>query len=270
MQVKERNKPLLLPCLALAVVGILAAVIVLFWPKAPRDPITQPEMTSCVPTNPYSPADFSLSEDGTVTCLTGSAVRGIDVSGFQGEVDWQQVKQSGIEFVFIRVGYRGTTEGGLYKDEMAQDHYEGAMAAGLQVGAYFFSQALSPEEAKEEARFAMEQIVGWELTLPLVYDWEWVDDQSRTAQVDGKTLTACTAAFCQTVSDGGLTPMIYFNTHQALEQLELEQLVDYGFWLAQYDGVLDFPYQVACWQYSCTGTVPGISGHVDMNLYFLI
>lgn len=269
MQVKNKKKAPWLPALCLAAGLLLVVLLVIFRPTEAAPQPTRPELPSRLPANPYSPADFALSEDGTVTCLTGQTVLGIDVSGFQGEIDWQQVKDSGVQFVFIRVGHRGTTEGGLYADEAAQAYYTGAVSAGLQVGAYFFSQAITSEEARQEAAFTLEQIAGWELSLPVVYDWEWVDDQSRTAQVDGQTLTECTLAFCRRIADGGYVPMIYFNTHQALERLEMEALADYDFWLAQYDGALDFPYQVDFWQYSCTGSVPGISGSVDMNLQFV-
>lgn len=231
-----------------------------------RNGITFP---SALEPNPYQSSDFAPDENGYLTCMAGQSRLGIDVSGFQGQIDWQRVKAAGVEFVFIRVGGRGTTQGGLYTDDYAQTYYQGAKAAGLQVGAYFFSQAITPGEAREEAFFVLKQVANWELDLPVVYDWEWVDSTSRTAQMEGGILTRCTEEFCRIIAEAGLSPMIYFNTTQALELLELERLAAYPFWLAQYDTGLHFPYRVDYWQYSCTGRVDGIEGDVDLNLHLL-
>lgn len=229
-------------------------------------PETTAPANSTLEKSPYKPQDFVLTEDGFMTCHAADTQLGIDVSGFQGSIDWEQVKNAGVDFVFIRVGGRGTTEGGLYSDDQAQSYYEGAKQAGLAVGAYFFSQAITPKEAQEEAWFVLELVKDWKLDLPVVYDWEWVSDDSRTAEMTGQLLTHCTQVFCQTVENAGLTPMIYFNYNQGLELLDLEQLSDYPFWLALYEPSVNFPYRVDFWQYSCTGSVPGIQGDVDLNL----
>lgn len=259
--------------------GVLAAVslLVLLAVCLTDRPEAKPQTTahtgitfpSALEENPYEPTDFSQDENGYLTCVAGQSRLGIDVSGFQGQIDWQRVKAAGVEFVFIRVGGRGTTQGGLYTDDYAQTYYQGAKEAGLQVGAYFFSQAISPGEAREEAFFVLKQVADWELDLPVVYDWEWVDSASRTADVEGSMLTRCSEEFCRVIAQAGLSPMIYFNTTQALELLELERLAAYPFWLAQYDTGLHFPYRVDYWQYSCTGRVDGIEGDVDLNLQLL-
>lgn len=255
--------------------GLLAAgllVLIILIALRP-DSQTQPVSETTTPTvssldsNPYSPDDFMLNEDGFMTCLAADSKLGIDVSGHQGDIDWNAVKSAGVEFVFIRVGNRGTTEGKIYPDGYAQDYYAGAKAAGLSVGAYFFSQAITTAEAQEEAWFVLEQLKNWELELPVVYDWEWVGDDARTANMDPQLLTQCTQAFCQIISSAGLRPMIYFNYSQGLELLDLAQLDAYEFWLALYEPAINFPYRVDFWQYSCEGTVPGISGNVDLNLY---
>lgn len=215
----------------------------------------------------YDPDDFVLDENGFMTCLNREYVAGIDVSSHQTEVNWQQVKDAGIEFVFIRVGYRGSTKGTLYEDEKAQDHYIGAKEAGLQIGAYFYSQAITPKEAEEEAWFVLKQIADWELDLPVTYDWEWGGEDSRTTGLSETILTQCNRSFCEIIQNAGLQPMIYFNAYQGLEQMDLQQLEEYPFWLALYDGGLDFPYRVDYWQYTQTGTVPGIEGAVDLNIF---
>lgn len=265
---KQNTKLILWILGGILAVGILllGLLLILDGGQQAETETTAPANTS-LEKNPYAPQDFVLTEDGFMTCLSADARLGIDVSGFQGNIDWKQVKNAGVDFVFIRVGGRGTTEGGLYKDDLAQSYYDGAKKAGLSVGAYFFSQAITPKEAQEEAWFVLDQVKDWELDLPVVYDWEWVSDDSRTAEMTGQLLTHCTEVFCQTVENAGLTPMIYFNYSQGLELLDLERLSDYPFWLALYEPSVRFPYRVNFWQYSCTGSVPGIEGDVDMNLY---
>lgn len=250
-------------------VGILVLCILLLLKPQPQ---AQPDNETTAPTaslpeeNPFGPEDFVTDENGFISCLAGDYKLGIDVSGHQGQIDWSAVRDAGVEFVFIRVGNRGTTEGGIYADASAQDYYAGAKAAGLQVGAYFFSQAVTPAEAQEEAQFVITQVQDWELDLPVVYDWEWVDSTARTADVTGQLLTHCTQVFCESIEKAGLTPMIYFNYSQGLELLDLAALSQYPFWLALYEPYIDFPHRVDFWQYSCTGSIPGIDGDVDLNL----
>ncbi len=217
--------------------------------------------------NVFTPKDFAYDGD-YLTCLTDESILGIDVSRYQGQIDWQQVKDAGVEFVIIRLGFRGYGQGKLNEDAMAQENYRGAKEAGLKVGAYFFSQAITVEEAKEEAHYAMELAQDWQLDMPLVYDWECLADDYRTVQVDARLLTDCTIAFCDTVAEGGYTPMIYFNPNQSRKQMFLAELTGYDFWLAMYSDQMDYQYKVDMWQYTNEGTVPGISGNVDINLYF--
>jgi len=231
---------------------------------------TEPETTTA-PTlapNPYGPADFTYNEAGYLTCSAGNAVLGIDVSEFQQEIDWEQVKNAGIEYVMIRIGWRGQETGRIVEDSMAQANYAGAKAAGLKIGAYFFSQAITEQEAVAEAEFAMNAIRRWKLDMPLVYDWEYVGADARTGSMDPRLLTDCTKAFCDTVALGGYEPMIYFNSYQAEHLLYLEELTEYPFWLAMYTDQMDYPYAVDMWQYSCTGAVPGVPTDVDLNLWF--
>ena len=232
-----------------------------------QPPTTEEPTLPPPPANPYTLFDFALEGD-YITCTAGESVLGIDVSEWQAQVDWDAVKAAGMEFVMIRVGWRGSEQGILAADTCAQRHYQGAKAAGLKVGAYFFSQSISPQEAEEEAVFALQQMEGWQLDMPVVYDWEYIDETSRTARVDARTLTDATKAFCDTVAAAGYSPMVYFNEIQAEQRMYLEELTDYGFWLAQYKDRMHYPYKVDLWQYTCTGRVPGIDGDVDINLYF--
>lgn len=237
-------------------------------PPAQTTPTTQEEMLPMPEESILTPMDFAF--DGQyLTCLSVPSVLGIDVSTHQKQIDWELVKASGVEFVMIRVGYRGTDLGGIYEDERAQRYYEEARAAGLQVGGYFFSQAVSVAEALEEAEFALGVTAHWEMDMPLAYDWEYVSEESRTAYVDDQTLIDCTKAFCGRVEESGREPMVYFNPNQSRKEMYLQELKDYGFWLAMYSGEMNYPYKVDMWQYTADGTVPGVVGPVDINLYFL-
>ena len=257
MTLRKRISPLVL-MLLVAVVLALIFTVALDPAEFHRPPLLE---------NPYSAEDFTL-ENGYLTCTAGESVLGIDVSEFQQDIDWEAMKNAGVEFVFIRVGWRGTESGSINVDKRAQEYYRGAKEAGLQVGAYFFSQAVNVREALEEANFALSVMEGWELDLPLVYDWEYVSDTARTANVDRRTLTDCTKAFCRQVEYGGFEPMVYFNVSQARHLLYLEELTEFRFWLAQYLPGLDFAYRVDFWQYTGQGTVPGIEVPVDLNLWF--
>ena len=255
----------------LALATALVMTLVLMLSLSINRPMPEaPETTAppTVPPSPFLPSDFTYNEDGYLTCSTGTAVLGIDVSEHQNDIDWDLVKAAGVEFVMIRVGWRGQTEGKLTEDTMAQINYAGARAAGLKVGAYFFSQAITEQEAVAEAEFAMDRIRGWELDMPLVFDWEYVGDHARTADMDPGLLTDISVAFCETVALAGYEPMIYFNVFQSEYLLHLEELTQYPFWLAMYSDRMDYPYAVDMWQYSCTGQVAGIETDVDLNLWF--
>ena len=275
----------------IAVGGVLVICLLIFvivalakptqTPPAPETQAYTPESTAAATEGPTGPtylpidrnpiglSDFYTTADGYLECLATPSVLGIDVSEWQGsQIDWQQVKNAGVKFVMIRVGWRGSEQGVLTADTYAQRNYAGASAAGIQVGAYIFSQAITPAEAVEEANYLLDAVKDWNVEMPLVFDWEYIDATSRTANMDARTLTDCAIAFCETIKAAGYTPMVYFNTNQSMEMLYLAELDDYLFWLAQYDTVLRYDYKIDMWQYTETGTVPGIPVNVDINLYF--
>lgn len=237
----------------------------------PTLPLEDPETGEKLPEpekNPYGRLDFQY-EGRYLGCIKAGTMPGIDVSYYQGEIDWEKVKASGIEFAIIRLGYRGYgAEGKLMEDKMAYENLEGALDAGLKVGVYFFSQATNVEEALEEADYVLERIEKYELTMPVIYDWEFVSDEARTAKMDPRTLTDCYLAFCGKVEEAGYTPMVYFNTHMSRTMLYLTELEQYPFWLALYSDRMTFPYRIEMWQYTDSGRVPGIEGNVDVNLMF--
>ena len=219
------------------------------------------------PENPYTESDFYV-QDGFVYCSAVDAKTGIDVSSHQEVIDWATVAQSGVDYAMIRVGYRGYDQGGVHIDSYAEANLQGALDAGLPVGVYFYSQAISVEEAREEAEVVLEFLDGWEITYPVVFDWEWVSADARTAEVSSRMVTDCTLEFCRMVEEAGYTPAVYFNQDLAQNTFRLRELQAYDFWLAQYEDAMTFSYDVDMWQYSCTGSVPGITGNVDLNLCF--
>lgn len=267
------NKKILL--ITITVLLSAALMVTFIFALIPKDPQTPQETTAAttetqfIPeTNPYSPTDFTMIDD-EIICITDDAAKGIDVSQHQGDIDWQQVRQSGIEFVILRVGGRGWGQAGtLYIDDRAQEYYTDAKAAGLKIGAYFFSQAITPEEAREEARFALEQIADWELDLPLAFDWEYIGEEARTSNTDQDTLTQCVLAFCDEIEKTGKETMLYTNPHHAGVGLDLEALDGMNVWIALYSEEMSYPYYITAWQYTDCGKVPGIEGNVDINLYF--
>ena len=251
---KKRSLRLLTVPLGLLLMAVLIVAIFQVLPQTQPQPLAP---------NPYEPEDFTW-KNGYLTCEGGKV--GIDVSSHQGAIDWQTVADAGIEFVMIRVGYRGYEGGVLHADEMAQDHYKGAKEAGLLVGAYLFSQAITPKEAAEEARLALLQVKTWQLDLPLVFDWEYVSAEARTALASRQTVTACAKTFCDAVLQAGRQPMLYFNPHVAETYLDLTVLSDVDFWLALYSDQMTYPHKIQMWQYTQEGSVPGIQGNVDLNL----
>lgn len=261
-----RNILLVILGICALILAMLAVDRFLGQQEEPTEATTLPTEPT-LPTNPYQPEDFSLDEQGYMTCSAAETMLGIDVSELQREVDWQAVADAGIEFAFIRLGYRGYSEGGVFADAHAAENLKQARKAGLKIGAYFFSQALNAEEAEQEAAFCLNFLDGMKLDLPLVYDWEYVSAEARTGAMTAGEVTDAAVAFCEKVRKAGYEPMVYANWHQALNRMDLFRLQPYRFWLAMYDEVMDYPYRVDVWQYTETGSVPGIKGDVDLNLW---
>ena len=194
---------------------------------------------------------------------------GIDVSHHQGKINWPAVASDGVSFALIRMGYRGYSQGGLMTDSSFRYNLEQAQSSGIAVGLYFFSQAVTVEEAREEADFLLEALGDTVITGPIVFDWEHIaDSDARTDYVKRETLTDMAAAFCDTVEAAGHRAMIYFNQELGYFHYDLSRLGDYGFWLAEYKEHPSFYYDFDIWQYSSTGRVAGIEGSVDLNLCF--
>ncbi len=204
------------------------------------------------------------SEDGKPASLEG-----VDVSEFNGDIDWEKVAAAGVDFAMIRIGGRNYGDGVLYSDTKAMENIAAAQDAGLSVGVYFFSQAISDAEAMEEANYVIELLGGTKLDFPVAFDWEIVkDDDARTDDVSSDQATSNARVFCDTVSAAGYTPMIYSPSSELYFKYDLQQLSDIDIWYCEYADVPSFYYQFSMWQYSCTAEVDGIDGTADLNICF--
>ncbi len=229
---------------------------------------TQPEHPTIPPDpNPYDRYDFQYNRHNYLLLQNVESYPGIDVSAYQGNIDWEKVAASGIDFALIRLGYRGYGSGKLVEDEYARANLEGAANAGLRLGAYFFSQALNNKEVDEEIAFMLQILGNTKLDMPLILDWEIPTSDARTARMDARTLTNMQLHFCKIVEQKGYQPMIYFNWHQSENLYYLSELEEFPFWLALYQDRMTYPWKVEMWQYTSSGRVPGIAGDVDINVY---
>lgn len=215
--------------------------------------------------------NFNLLENGQVEYVDDTDVvlsqKGIDVAKYQGDIDWKKVAADGVEYAFIRTGARGTTGGTILNDEKFEDNIEGALKNGIQAGVYFFSQAITEDEAIEEAEFVIDLIEPYKISYPVVFDLEEVTSaNARTAGLTREEYTKNCIAFCETIKDAGYTPMIYGNLKTFMIMLDMEQLEEYEKWFAQYSTPVYFPYEFSIWQYSSKGSVNGIKVDVDMNV----
>ena len=220
----------------------------------------------------YLQENLQVLENGRFQYLENGQVvshMGIDVSKYQGSIDWEKVAADGVEFVFLRLGLRGYESGKLVEDETFQANIQGALQHGIKVGVYFFTQAVTVEEAIEEANFVLERIAPYNIECPVVFDVEKVGSSTaRMNQLTPQERTDVTIAFLDTIEAAGYKPMFYHNMETALLLLELDRLQNYDRWFAYYGEDLYYPYDYGVWQYSEKGNINGISGEVDMNIAF--
>ncbi len=221
----------------------------------------------------FAASHFTREANGRLSYSNGYFAHGIDVSGFQRTVDWEAVAGDGIDFAIIRAGNRAYGSSGvLMEDSYFDRNMQGAIGAGLDVGAYFFSNAITVKEAIEEADLLISKLEPYRehVTYPVVCDWEFLGgNESRAYGVDAKIITQCVAAFCQRVEEAGYLPMYYANDYCGYVKMDLSQLTRYPLWYAEYASAPSFRYNFQMWQYSSSGRVAGISGEVDMNLCFV-
>ena len=196
---------------------------------------------------------------------------GIDVSKYQSKIDWQQVKQAGVNFVIIRIGYRGYGSGTLVQDPLFEQHFTNARNAGLKVGVYFFSQAVNENEAREEAQGCWYVLNGRGLDYPIYFDSEASGASNGGGRADGlgqADRTKCAIAFCEDVKALGYQPGVYASTQWFRKRLDLSQLTGYSIWNAHYN-VASSPIACNLWQGSCSARISGYSGQLDVNISYM-
>lgn len=220
----------------------------------------------------YRASNFNMDEDGEITYTEGDEVishKTIDVSKYQGEIDWQSVAEEGVEYAFIRLGIRGYQSGALVLDDTFADNMMNAQNAGIKTGVYFFTQATNEAEAIEEADFVIENLEGYDVECPVVFDVEMITDgDGRANHLSMEERTAVCIAFFERIKEAGYTPMLYGNIKCFVNMIDLTQLESYEKWFAFYDSYLYCPYEISMWQYTESGRINGIQGKVDMNISF--
>lgn len=204
---------------------------------------------------------YTFGADGALN----RTARGIDVSKFQGSIDWNAVKNDGITFAIIRCGYRGYGSGALVEDSTYRRNIQGAINAGLKVGVYFYSQAVNEQEAVEEASMVLSLVSGYSLPLGVYYDTESVSG-GRANALSAAERTACAVAFCETIRGAGYRAGVYSYASWFYNALNFANISKYNIWIAQYRDKLSFSYKYNIWQYTGSGRVNGISKPVDMNI----
>lgn len=269
-QLLNRVILLLAALLVLLVAGIL--VLRSCRAQAPAPPVPETPVEDAwalLPRSRLDPDLFSADDRGRISYDAPDVLCGVDVSRWQGEIDWAAVAGDGVDFAILQLGYRGYSEGLLSEDGFFEANLAGAQAAGLPVGVYFFSQAISETEAEEEAAFVLDVLGDTVPELPVFFDWEPVEyPEARTHGVTGGEMTAFANVFCARIRSAGLETGIYFNRRQGYIQYDLTQLAEHRFWLAEYRDTPAFAYAFHLWQYTDQGQVAGIDGPVDLNLWF--
>lgn len=195
---------------------------------------------------------------------------GVDVSKVQDYIDFVKVKKAGIQFVMIRVGARGYGTGQLIVDDYFSENIKRATDAGLDVGVYFYSQAISKDEAVEEANLVLQQLGEYTISYPVAFDMELVtNDTARTDKLSKAERTEITKAFLDTIGAAGYKTIIYGNKEWLIRQIDMSKLTAYDVWLSQQADIPAYPYKFTMWQYNTQGTVDGIAGLVNLNISFI-
>lgn len=204
-------------------------------------------------------------EDGKKTSYVG-----VDISKFQDYVDFVKLKKAGIEFVMIRVGARGYGTGQLILDEYFSDNIKRASDAGLEIGVYFTSQAITEDEAREEAKMVKDNLGDYKLTYPVAFCMERVEnDTARTETLTREQKTSIAKAFLEDIAAAGYKTMIYGDKEWLIKEIDMSKLTAYDVWLSQNEDIPDYPYKFAMWQYNFDGAVDGIAGYVNLNISFI-
>lgn len=213
--------------------------------------------------------DADKTEIKKLQNTTGNSRVGIDVSKWNGEIDWDRVRNAGVEFAIVRAGYRGSVTGSLVEDPYFAANMKGALASGIPVGVYFFTQAVNEVEAVEEASVVLQLVKEYNLDYPIFIDTEGAGGNGRADGLDAETRTLVCEAFCRTIENAGYDAGVYGSRNWYNNNLYTDRLDnDYCMWLAEYRSVPLYQGYYQLWQYTSKGTIDGISGNVDMNISY--
>lgn len=225
-----------------------------------------------VPRNSYNPENFVI-EDGFMAYYNDNGEKishiGVDLSYHNDKVDFEKLADSPVEFVMLRCGYRGYTEGGLIEDEKFKEYAKAANENNLKLGVYFFTQAITEQEARAEADYVIKLIEDYDISYPVAFDTEYVEDEearTNTAELSREDLSKICIAFCERIKEAGYYPMIYASENWFRRKLDVNMLADYDFWAPQYLDENDFLYDFTIWQYTDSGNAPGVEGDCDLNI----
>lgn len=213
-------------------------------------------------------ADADATEMTDLKSFSGKTKAGIDVSKWNKDIDWDKVKNAGVEFAIIRAGYRGSVTGSLVQDIYFDINMKGAAKSGIPVGVYFFTQATNEVEAVEEASAVLRWVQEYEITYPIFIDTEGAGGNGRADGLDVDTRTLVCEAFCRTIENAGYEAGVYASRNWYNNNLHVEKLEDYYIWLAEYRSVPLYQGYYCMWQYSSKGRIDGIEGNVDMNIMY--
>ena len=225
---------------------------------------------------PYADYDFNkLSIFGNMSYEDDNytSMFGIDVAAHQETIDWKKVKEAGVEFAYIRLGYRGATEGVLHTDLEFENNYKGAIENGIKVGIYWYSQPINEKEAYAEARYVINELNGRHIDLPIAYDFEetYFSDGtiSRMHDMSKQDRTNMALTFCEELNRNGYDTIIYTNLDWIRNYYDMDKLKKYPIWLALYSNTPSNDYPFIMWQYTDTGTIDGIDHFVDLDIMFI-
>lgn len=219
----------------------------------------------------YGGQAYSLNASDLSGISRNAKAFGIDVSVWQGTIDWDKVKAAGIDFAMIRCGFRGYSGSGVIeKDPRFDRNIAGALGAGINVGVYFYSTAVTEKEAEEEADWVVSVIKNYNITYPVAYDFEefYNSDGSRAAGLSQKQRTANTVAFLERIKSAGYNPMLYASASAVRRYWLYSKVRKYDYWLAHYTTKTNYSGPYVMWQCTSKGKVDGINGYVDFNIAY--
>lgn len=230
------------------------------------------EIIKDMPRNDYNLENNLINENGLLTYKDSKreSVKGVDLSKYNGTVDFTKLKEAGVGFAMLRLASRGYGSGKISLDEKFVEYAQNAQVAGIQIGAFFYSQAVNENEAVEEANYIVGAISGFNVKYPVAIDIERVSgDEARTDKLTNKERTSIVKMFCDTVKGYGYKPIIYASSEMLVGGLDLKELQDYDVWLADEKIPTEYPYRFGMWQYNTKGHIDGITGDIDLDISFI-